>query len=1315
VTSPIVGIRKRIVKIAMKPKFTIDATKAPRASSRAITRIAWSKDSTFLAALAIEGDIAYITVWDMKFWDPSKPGENCIVRTVVHRGEEYLEDLPIGLAISADGRQVVVYQEPMVGQWEDDSELKSGSFPLHLLTLRGVKNPSADDHLIYDEFVPHNALKTFIGYGSFLSGAYEEAEQSHSILSSLIGYGSCLSGARNSDWYNGTSNVSQLAQEDVKDNGGKGPSANAQPSNSNRQSKSSKTLFAACNGIYIDVFKAKLGHQWKHTHSIRLTDLTPTISRRITCQMMMDTISGNTFIWLEDGGVCCMLWDLRKGSNISYIAGPDNTKLGSTLYHGNSTMSISPDESMVAVASVDGTLTTFYASTGVAISIKKFTLFQIEYVAFTSQNNQLFVIIRDTITLAFNSLILDPLQLNSSMRANQVPVPVLGKTILAFFGDECFENRGFVYKTNGSEIHCYVTHEPVDNAVAKADNNLVDSTETIYPSPKIDQNAAIKDGLEADPPAKATESSAENPAQTSVAGGSVQGPAPEPEQGPVLGPMERPKDDKKYEVRTTVGKERSQDDDDLMYWILRVEVVERDLDDRNEKAIFSFVPEPWVNIPAAGFPRPKELQKVYFLTGRKRFVVVGIQTLQIWSLPKDENDHFNLVFIWSRPKVDSDQEKLNVVTAANNVQPEGTTTSSRQAEGTTTDNHQAGAEIVATAITNGVQPEMTKDEKGKKAKEMPKEDKKEPIKEKRTTKEERKAKEEKDKEEKAKEEKQAKEDRKAREAEGAAAARKAADEKETSSRKTIETEIVGNYYHHIKDAHIHLDPSTGNAKAHIKLKGGSGTDVNIPGEESSDVDSTFFNCARSIHLLAASYAYSTQENKNFLRVLDRSRSLTPKEHAEAIARFTRGHINRLLPSQYFNPLSLDDEFHASSRKASQALDTQLLTSRPQGTPGHPSTEQEPCLTSSAQALDLATLNRSPMQGLTTTQRSGPTPSAQTLKPTTLHRDPSRGSAKVPSNVGPPRNILVALGGDPSADQKLGGQPHNPPTSSAQITQDRKKGFTSSVMDAQKDEDANPDDIFTVLTLLLDQSDLRDANHVFVEGLFKTDGHEWIPHPSVALNPIKRMIKIRNEELLKVLIGYCVKNAQKLHPGYLTPVMQCLSGLSEGHSDIVSDLFRKASYIRARNPKYVASNAIVANLRFSDWTNFKKGLSRILDWIKIWFTRSPDTNHDESPDIYHYERPVFSLRSQLPFYNYMGIIRTVLRLDLSRREKRFPQGKNNNQRSIAMHQSMDIYVSPFQFKSTKGLDGQRNRSFLAEISGKDYFDSPAMEASLWYRW
>jgi hypothetical protein len=279
------------------------------------------------------------------------------------------------------------------------------------------------------------------------------------------------------------------------------------------------------------------------------------------------------------------------------------------------------------------------------------------------------------------------------------------------------------------------------------------------------------------------------------------------------------------------------------------------------------------------------------------------------------------------------------------------------------------------------------------------------------------------------------------------------------------------------------------------------------------------------------------------------------------------------------------------------------------------------------------------------------------------------------------------------------------------------------MDAQKDEDASPNDIFTVLTLLLDQSDLKDANLVFIEGLFTTDGHEWIPHPNMALNPIERVVDIRNERLLKVLIGYCVNNARKHHPGYLTPVIQCLSKLSVWYPDILSDFFRRASYIPARNLEYVASNAIIdiANPRFSDWVNYRRGLSRISDWINININsnlKSPDIK--KNLDTNHYKNAVFSLRTQLPFHSYMSVsymsvISRAFHLILGGRTTRFQQGKYQNQQPTASPRSNDIYVSPFQFKPISGRNGRQERSFLALIAEKDLSDCPAIVATVQYKW
>jgi hypothetical protein len=1205
--------------------FTIDAMKSPlhrkeSDSTIPITRMAWSKDSTFLAALAIREDIAYITVWDMKHWNPSQPRDTsilekkCAVGRVEHGG---LGDLSIGLAISADGRQVAIYQEPMVGQWGDDSELKNSTFPFCLLSLQAMQDSSRskEDVLqskqdVSEQYVAvpmdssaegthseglspksDNSTASLDGIQYQSNLLYEQVSIPHYFFSDFIGYGAFLTEANDHSTHDDT--------ESVK--GRKGSKGKIRSSSYSVQSTTPNNVFAACNGIYMDIFKIKSESNWEHTHAIKLTDLTPTINRRVTCSIMMDTISRNAFMWLEDGGTCCMIWDLQDGSSISYLSSSENTKLGSPNFRGNNTMSISPDESMVALATIDGTLATFYADTGLEIDHRKFPEYQIEYVAFHGQSSQLFVILKSTTTSEISSRILDPLQLRSQVQANEVPVPIIGRTILAFFCDQRFKNKGFVFKAIGSKIHCYVTHEPADNAVAKNDGNAVPSTETFYPSPKNDSKAEIEEGHKEETSEERRE---------------------EVQETTVEGPKGR-----QHEVRIASDVKPTRDDDDSMCWVLRVEVVERDLDHHSEKVVFSFVPEPWVHISASEVHYPEGLMKAYFLPGQECFVVVGMQTMQIWSLPTNANNSsnanannsFNLVFIWSRPRMRTDSGKLGGFSISEHVKygassradDSGTTISNKAEDSgkTTSDEEKSGGTSTMTTSNKAKDGETTTPNQAEDSGDVT--SNKEMNGEKSTFNRGRNS-------------------------------RKAAGNSE-KSRKAIEMEPVGEYYHHIQNLSIYLNQHTEELEALIKLKGASGTEyVSIPRGYNGNPQLVFLNCARSIHLLAASYAYSDQERKKFSRSLEKP--LTFKEHAEAIARFTRSHINRLLSRECFRPSELTD------------VDT----------PAHD--VPAPISLISQKRVDNQDISAS-----TTSQ----------TKPPALSRNSTAHSVIVP-----PRKILVGL----------------------ETSEDLCKGLTAYVdttrerFHTQKDEETSPDDILTVLTLLLDQIDLRDTNHVFIEGLFDTDGHEWAPHPSMALNPIERLIDIKNERLLTALIAYCIRNARHHHPGYLTPVIQCLSELSELHPDVVSDLFRKASYIPARNPEYVASHAIVANLHFSDWINFVARFYTLGVFSRRLFSKSSDINH--------YKASVFGIQSQLPIYVGIGMVSNSV---FCRRNGRFPQRRNTEKQSTTIRRTNDIFVSPFQFKLIKGRDGRRGRSFLAEIAGKDFFDSPAIEASLWYKW
>ena len=1159
------------MKRVTTPDFTINFMDSPAARSRPtipITRMAWSKDSTFLAALALSKDTAHITVWNMKDWDSSNPQDttnlqqNCTVAaTPKHLGVD-LQGLSIGLSISPDGDQVAVYQEPLIGQWADRSDLKEdrSHFPIRLLTLRpaqdvtvNIESPNPVTRHTSDMSAPPSSSSTDDGATMELLNLEErshwnqqnvQSRTPHLTLKDFIGYGTFLVGGR-SNW-------------DMSD------FADARSSSCSDQSTTDNNKkFATCNGIYMDIFRIESEFNWEHTHSIMLTDLMPTINRRITCKAMMDAIRSNKFMWLQDNGLFCTIWDLYKGSNISYISSSDNTRLGSST-SGNSTMSISPDESIVALAGVNGVLTTFYASTGITIDSRRFKDHRIEYVAFNGRDNQLLVIIRHIANQMLKSWILDPIQLESGVQAKQVPVPIIGRTIHGFFRDKSCNHKGLVCEADGSKIHCYVAQESVDVTSNGGNFTVVKPYETSYPSLNDRQQAGH-------------EGTAEEPQEgiSEEAGGTTNTEAKNGHQ------------DRRYEVRTTNHRKQFQNGDNSMCWVLGVEVVEivENPDHRGEEIVFSFVPEPWMRVSTAAVRQPGDLLRVYLLPGQERFIVVGVQTMQIWSLPTKENNYFNLAFIWSCPR-----------TKGNNW-----------------------TEV-----------------------------------------------------------------------------------------KGYRSEPVGEYYHYIRGQQIILDHHTGKARAVILLKERKDI-IDIPDEFCGYIYPVFINCARSIHLLSAAYAYSSRKSERFSKGLDKP-PLTYKEHAEAIARFTRIHINQLLPCESFYPPPPEiKEAHPTSTPIS--LPPLPLQSEPMSIQSGALSLQSGAISLQSGAISLQSAPIQELDQITSVQTTDQVTDQATDQATSRRR---RSRGQIPGVIKRGMTRLMNLGGgqrrEPSGQTtptardpgncvlKISRDVPPSPKKLPNVVHQTFPKIANSVephmgKPPPKDESESSQHFVTVLTLLLDQKkDMNDANHVFVEGLFTTADKEWTPHPNVTLNPIVRVVDIRNERLLKALIDYCIRNAKDHHPGYLTPVIQCLSKISERYPDIVRDLFRRASFIPARNPDYVASHAIIANLRRSDWFTF---LARLYS-VGLFRVRSDD----KSSDINDYKSPVFSVRSQLS-----------VKYPHKKRETTFPARNMEQEQPTVVKRSRKIYVSPFQFNPING----QSTSLLAQIAGKDFFDSPAIVASLWYKW
>ncbi|KAF9931776.1 hypothetical protein BGZ65_004715 [Modicella reniformis] len=239
-------------------------------------------------------------------------------------------------------------------------------------------------------------------------------------------------------------------------------------------------------------------------------------------------------------------------------------------------------------------------------------------------------------------------------------------------------------------------------------------------------------------------------------------------------------------------------------------------------------------------------------------------------------------------------------------------------------------------------------------------------------------------------------------------------------------------------------------------------------------------------------------------------------------------------------------------------------------------------------------------------------------------------------------------------------------------------------------------VVSVLTLLLDRPDLKEANYSFIEGLLKLDSGAWIPYADMSLNPIARAIKNKDEQSLNILIDYCIKCAKTRHPAYLTPVEQCLAQLSKDYPEIVASVFLSTSYIPTHNYEYVASHAITISNKFQDFLDGNK-------------------------------KPVFILPFQLPTttpsssYFFMNTNRDLY----PGSESRF--APKQNVQSIHKKRNYNIYVSPFQFRPIAPLiDYQKTRlnpfskrldkaSVFTFIKDRDFFDNMAIASILRFKW
>ncbi|KAG0051018.1 hypothetical protein BGZ83_004207 [Gryganskiella cystojenkinii] len=608
-------IKRFTVKRASIPSVVIDTTKCPfpedpsltPSADIPVTRIAASKDSGFMVTLSVGKDVAYLAVWDLRliksianpFRHMSSFYKRRAIAIIHHPG---VHELSIGLAISIDGTQIAVFQEPKIGEWQERSKVFSSSFKFRVFKNTLVKPLST--LLNIDDSDPGNAEdpNETVSLVELIWGI--------ELLHSFVGYGNFLPPSKRNRWEKDNTNrpLDGYINRDIGDNTDEADILNGVNDDADKN-----TLFVACNGLYLDVYSIVPDKPWRHMHTITLSDLLPTLSRRITCKLMMDSIRSNSFLWLEDGGRSCSVWDLLSGSNVTYVSCNEAARFKGMTFRGHRKMAMSPHESIVAIASASGILTTYFASTGMAIDDRQFPLEKIEYVEFHAQDDRLMVILRDRITFTLRAVLLDTLQLRNETAIHQIPIPTVGMTLLTSLQLRGYFGRGIVIEADRSNINVYLAYQPSSAKVIKTSEVVM----------MADENDCIYE---------------------SVYDSNVQ-----------------------YRLRTGYHKELLPEGEGFAYWVHRVDLLEEDLFQKTTRCIFSIIPEPWMRALVDEIGRPETLLSAFFLPGGDRFAINGTQTLQIWNLPTLETLKCSLQFIWSRPCDDIEMAPGGIAYKSSNV------------------------------------------------------------------------------------------------------------------------------------------------------------------------------------------------------------------------------------------------------------------------------------------------------------------------------------------------------------------------------------------------------------------------------------------------------------------------------------------------------------------------------------------------------------------------------------------------------------------------------------------------------------------------
>ncbi|KAF9359049.1 hypothetical protein BGX26_000300 [Mortierella sp. AD094] len=560
-----------------------------------ISRISAATEVEQIAALCVANDKIHVSIWDYsKIQEQSGDTKHSLVdwKPKAEAGpycKNGIHELPLGISLSPDGQQLAVFQEPKIGDWGDGATVEKATFGFQLI--------------LFDNLVSKSESEKSEAYMITMDGQKPQFNASNpasniSLLQSFVGFAKFLPSRSVPSTVDSEHSAQPKGLDSVRD-------ANSNP-----------VLFAACDGIYLNIFDCNQ-KGWRHLHSITLAGLSPHLSRRITCRMLIESIGPSTFLWLEDQGQTCSTWSINNGANINHLSSEDNVNFSDRVYRSNLKMAISPDESVIALAGIDGSIRTFFAKSGIEINTANAVRFinsKIEYLGFLGQNDRILVIVHNSINHQLESRILDPLDHRFRIKYNPVPIPTAGTTLLlaAHSASSVSDSQGMVCAAEGKFLRFYRVQE-------------------MHPDPTVDQNVKSLDNF-AD--TKLNEISA-----TVDSENREQGDAGFQENGELI-----------YSLSISAEAKPLEHGDGKDYMVLRVLVHQKTKSsDFDTKALFDFVPEPWLRCPTSEQNKPDQLLTVYFLPCRKRFVIIGYQSIQIWALPSKIHPMIRLLAFWSKP------------------------------------------------------------------------------------------------------------------------------------------------------------------------------------------------------------------------------------------------------------------------------------------------------------------------------------------------------------------------------------------------------------------------------------------------------------------------------------------------------------------------------------------------------------------------------------------------------------------------------------------------------------------------------------------